>query len=408
MQIQLITTSAALNKVFTQWCATADSIYIVTAWVDENCPALCALKAAITSGHARLRTLVVGLDFHQTSPSFLASFRSIVRIGTAPNPKGIFHPKVYLFQHKDDFCCLLGSSNFTGGGFNSNTEFNFCVTGKTSEPLYSDLLAAVHQQWDAARNIGRAELKSYTEEFKKTAASRKQIAHYRPDRMAVTRDRQQRQREEQAQALPEDLNLDWPQFAKRIKTAIAKWQYENLGYLPTTNRCQELFRRYRRLSNMPLDGRKFIGGLANEAKWFGGMNANGCFMHELITSPEHLDKALDKIPSTGPVSRAQYESFVKAYTRVCPGVGTASRLLAMKRPDLFLCLNNANRSGLAELFGLPRNRLRKFDGYWDLVCLIWQCPWWQVDRQPKNKGDKAIWNARVALLDSFYYEPREA
>jgi HKD family nuclease len=57
----------------------------------------------------------VGLDFYTTSPAFLEEFLSVIRIGNALQG-GTFHPKLYLFETADRFCCLMGSSNFTCGG----------------------------------------------------------------------------------------------------------------------------------------------------------------------------------------------------------------------------------------------------------------------------------------------------
>jgi len=76
----------------------------------------------------------------------------------------------------------------------------------------------------------------------------------------------------------------------------------------------------------------------------------------------------------------------------------------MKRPDVFLCLDSANRVGLGRSFGLPPARLYTYDGYWELMELLWRCPWY---RAPRPKGrHRPIWEARVALVDAFFYEPQ--
>jgi hypothetical protein len=60
---------------------------------------------------------------------------------------------------------------------------------------------------------------------------------------------------------------------------------------------------------------------------------------------------LDEIPLNGPVQRDDYEAFIGRYKAAFPikngqpykhGLGTATRLLAMQRPDYFVC-----RSGTA-------------------------------------------------------------
>jgi hypothetical protein len=84
-------------------------------------------------------------------------------------------------------------------------------------------------------------------------------------------------------------------------------------------------------------------------------------------------------------------------------VGTASRLLAMKRPDLFVCIDSENRPHIAKAFGVPASSLLTFDGYWDPVQRIWHCPWWRAPR-PNDELERRAWNARVALLDSLFRE----
>ncbi|HLN04566.1 MAG TPA: hypothetical protein VK335_35090 [Bryobacteraceae bacterium] len=57
---------------------------------------------------------------------------------------------------------------------------------------------------------------------------------------------------------------------------------------------------------------------------------------------------------------------------------------------------------IAAAFGVSAASLMTFDGYWDLIQRIWNCPWWKAP-QPRAALDRRIWNARVALLDSLYY-----
>ena len=104
------------------------------------------------------------------------------------------------------------------------------------------------------------------------------------------------------------------------------------------------------------------------------------------------------------VTRRQFDAFKAALPS--KGMGTpavGSRLLAMKRPDFFLCISARNRRNLSQAFGLSEARLNTYDGYWELVELLHRCAWCGAPR-PKMKH-RQIWDARVALVDAFYYDP---
>jgi hypothetical protein len=100
--------------------------------------------------------------------------------------------------------------------------------------------------------------------------------------------------------------------------------------------------------------------------------------------------------------KRSFDAFAAAYRWERAGVGTASRLPAMKRPDLFICFDLKNRSGIARALDVPASSLQTFGGYWNLMQSIWHCPWWRAPR-PRQALERRIWNARVALLDSIYY-----
>jgi hypothetical protein len=133
------------------------------------------------------------------------------------------------------------------------------------------------------------------------------------------------------------------------------------------------------------------------------MKGVGYFRQRLNDDPASLDTALNYIPLTGKVTKTAYDKFAAAYQWKRAGVATASRLLAMKRPDLFICVDSKNRAGIAEVFGVSAGSLQTFDGYWNVIQRIWRCPWCR-NRRPQPGLERRIWDARVALLDSLYYE----
>jgi HKD family nuclease len=119
MRSRLLTRTKEIVQVFRKWCERAENIRMVTAWATTDCITCECLEKA----RSKISTMVVGLDFYTTSPSFLESFLSVIRIGKAPHG-GTFHPKFYLFEIADRFGCVMGSSNFTRGGFGDNAELH--------------------------------------------------------------------------------------------------------------------------------------------------------------------------------------------------------------------------------------------------------------------------------------------
>lgn len=83
-------------------------------------------------------------------------------------------------------------------------------------------------------------------------------------------------------------------------------------------------------------------------------------------------------------------------------IATATRLLAMKRPDSFLCVNSKNKHLLAKYLNIPPSNLT-LENYWDLVIVpIRQSSWFNIKNPIQGKD---FWKFRVALLDALIYEP---
>ena len=117
----------------------------------------------------KISTLVVGLDFYPTSSPFLKSFRSVLRVGTAFRG-GTFHPKLYLFEDGSRCCCIIGSSNFTPGGFGDNAEVNICIESRTSDPFFRQAQTFIEEQEKQSEPIST---KFHTSESAKAGARAK-------------------------------------------------------------------------------------------------------------------------------------------------------------------------------------------------------------------------------------------
>lgn len=201
---------------------------------------------------------------------------------------------------------------------------------------------------------------------------------------------------------------------------------------------RKYFKKNEHFSDMELEQRKNIAGTTKAGDrdwgWFGKMWPSGTFKTIIkgeekytLKALNNISEALDKIPLNGPVSEENYKDYVKLYMKTWKGmkaweagkagkaqgnssnpIGTATRLLALKRPDTFLCINNENRGHFCRDFGIKKGSLN-VDNYWEEVveriCCIQRCILWREEKQPpKDPEERAAWNARAALLDAIYYD----
>jgi len=139
------------------------------------------------------------------------------------------------------------------------------------------------------------------------------------------------------------------------------------------------------------------------------MGGAGTFAKLIGRQDGALADALDLIPKRGDVTERQFDAYVMAFTKAFSGsvrtarLGPATRLLAMKRPDIFVCVNAGNRARLAGALSFAPTTL-SLDNYWKRVIEpIQQAPWFCGPR-PADRNME-LWDARVAMLDAIYYFP---
>ena len=77
-------------------------------------------------------------------------------------------------------------------------------------------------------------------------------------------------------------------------------------------------------------------------------------------------------------------------------LASATRLLALKRPDIFVCIDDKNKKHLCEKYGIIERELT-LDTYWSLIMRIRESLWF------KEYSTTIYKKYQVALLDCIYY-----
>ncbi|WP_111980094.1 hypothetical protein [Algibacillus agarilyticus] len=151
-----------------------------------------------------------------------------------------------------------------------------------------------------------------------------------------------------------------------------------------------------------------------DIEWFASTKAAKAFHTLLADFPAEFDTALNHIPLTGEVTKEQYLEFVEAFKHIFAQndqkapLAPATRLLAMRRPDQFVALNNAKIDLYCQGFGIAKFNSRDFNGYWsELITSVRACSWWK-QAEPENEDEKLLWQARAMLVDVFLYADETA
>jgi HKD family nuclease len=354
----------------------------------------------------KIGQFVIGIDFVQTSPMALAKVQGIdgVRVATG-NSGRTFHPKVYLFKSGVQYAAIVGSSNFTTGGLKSNDESSLFIEGG-DDGVFSSIEKSVSAWWETSSEITDEFLSAYTLRWNASKSSREELARefkiYAPKSDALH---------------PDFQTMTWFEFVDNLSNA----KNPNIeGRLGVIRKARELFNSTLSFHEMDILERKAIAGYIGKQEiqrsalkgydwgWFGSMAGAGVFKNRVNEGDRYLSLALEAIPLCGSIYEEDYLRFVSNFERAFKnservgGVPTASRLLAMKRPDYFICVDKKNRAGLSRDLGFSMANL-SLDNYWENVIQpIIQSNWWN-EKRPEGNGGK-IWDARVAMLDVIYYD----
>jgi hypothetical protein len=167
-----------------------------------------------------------------------------------------------------------------------------------------------------------------------------------------------------------------------------------------------------------------------DVEWFAATKGAKVFHTLLAKSPEKFDVALAHIPLTGEVNYSHYQSFVADFKKIFTEhtqdksqgekapLAAATRLLAMRRPDQFIALNNNKIDILCQGLSIAKLKNTDFFSYWnDMIGTLRTLAWWnqappavaeisgdneEADGNEVNR-ELTIWNNRAVLIDLFLY-----
>lgn len=403
--MKIITSSKILQSEFNQLLDKYKTYYWATAWASNSSP----FFNKLIENKNKIEKIVVGLHFYQTHPDFIKEFIDFKKVHFIEIPDGTFHPKVYLFYNNDkDWKVILGSSNFTNSAFLKNVEVNVVISS-----------------FDIDRDINLLQLKNIIDKSYNEGKYFEELDYY--NYLNVWKNQQSKIKSLSGKygskgTTPIPLykvlvaNRTWSEYMKKINLEGKETLNHRLFVLEYAN---EIFKQNKHFCDIEVEQRKFIAGIPNYLNndgnilWgvFGSMKGAGIFKNRIIENDINISNALDQIPENGTITKIHYESFIENFQKAFIGtqlenaknIGTATRLLAMKRPDTFVCLDNRNKSELCRDFGIKQSEIN-FENYWDeIIQRIFDCNWW-INPITRNKKEQRISKARAAFLDSIYYK----
>ena len=390
-----ITDKNSLERHLLRCIDRHDQVSFATAWASAGTRVFAALK----EGADRINLGVVGIHFSQTDPDFMDAFVGAENVRFVLSPSGVFHPKVLVFGKARQWEAFVGSANLTKGALKRNDEMVVRLThdDDASGKVRADVLRTIKSYF------GRAEM-----------ATPETAARYRED-WARKRHVVERLAGSYGSTGSKDplhtrsMGMGWSDYYSALRME-GKERFTNR--LAILERARRAFATGTEFNDMVDADRLVIAGLPNEevAEWglFGSMFGAGGFRKVFNRRAPQIGAAIDAVPLTGTVGSDEYEAFIDSYRSAFPngrdGIGSASRLLAMKRPDQFVCLNKRDRNGIAADFGIKSAGSIGYDRYWnEVIARVRDSAWWNAPR-PTRGQELAAWNGRVAMMDAIYYE----
>lgn len=394
--MKLVIKNVELEATLIKLTKKYENISFAVAWASAGTKIFNMLSA----NRKRIRKAVIGTHFYQTHPDVLDEFIKSNKVRFILQTRGVFHPKIYIFWNQKHWEVLMGSANLTAGALTSNSEVMVLITDSDHAPtLKDDVIALIDGYWNKASKVNKESALSYR-------------ALWEKQQLALRRLSGQYEQTSSNKA-PSDsavMAMTWSQFYEDVKKDEHHGFKERCALLKLVRKAFETTNHFQ---DMELGLRQTIAGLPTKFNkcwgWFGSMKGAGYYHQAVNNNNPHISAALDEIPLKGAVTRDHYEAycaqFIKAFPKGRHGIGVASRLLALKRPDYFVCVDSKNKSALCKDFAIKKIEAPDYDRYWEeIIERITDSAWWN-EPCPKNSLESIVWKGRAAMLDAIFYRP---
>ncbi len=394
--MRFLHTAHSLRKEMSRMLKEYDEFNWAIAWASSTAPHWKELLARRTC----ISRAVIGTHFYQTHPDVLDAFLGFSSVRFILQPSGVFHPKLYFFSKGDAWEALIGSPNFTSPAFESNSEAAILVNSadSVSQTTRERIFKAIGSYWDEAQVVTPRLAADYRRLWQLQQGKLRRLSGTYGSSLSRT-----------SPITTSLFSMTFEEFFARIQAA----PHHSLdGRLELLSVVQRLFREHDTFADIPRHGRAGIAGIIGKEDvdwgWFGSMKGAGVFKNRILENAPSISSALSKIPIDGAVEKEHYLGYVGDFLRAFPegrvGVATATRLLAMKRPDSFVCLDSKNKRALCRGFGIKQSSMT-YERYWDeIVDRLMDSVWWRSKRPTEAVIGKA-WDGRAALLDALFYDP---
>lgn len=397
--MKILETSKLIEREFCKLFNRHKSLSMAVAWASVGFEAF----DLVVSQKEKIVRAVIGTHFYQTHPKFIAQFVGDNKVKFMDAGAELFHPKIYIFQTSaEDWAVIIGSANFTRAGFTANDEVSMVFYSKDDPNSITKLKieGVLDRYWQGkARVFSRQDLENYTFNFSRFQSRMKPFGLGQLE----TDNTEGRVPSQIPVAAATIQKMSWREYYAHVSQ---EKHFNNRKQV--LSQAATRFRDFPKFAAMSTDHQKLIAAVKTNDD---GLDWAIFGTNRYLTinwknfSIEKLSSALDAIPITGPVKFGDYKNYVKRYVEAGLGDGIAglTRFATMKRPDYFFCLNNANRPKLMSLLNLDRIDDRPQDFWVDVIVPLRNSVWYQ-SACPINPSEKAVWDGRMAFVDSLTYE----
>ncbi|MCX7428141.1 MAG: phospholipase D family protein [Planctomycetia bacterium] len=396
--MQFLASPREIESTLTRLLHKCEQLRWAVAWASHAAPLFPLLKRY----ERKIQQLTIGIHFYQTHPDFIEAFLNHESVRFVMHPDGVFHPKLYLFESEGgQWDCVTGSPNFTHGAFTGNVEVavHFSHFDVEASATHEKIESTLDSYSSKAKKLTNADLDAYRSIWMRQQRRLNPLSgSYEPPKKS-----------KKPTKSPLDVPLfvaRWPEYYQSVKEDT---KHTIEGRLAVLEKASGLLSTHEHFNELSDGERKGIAGFGNTEEldwlWFGSMKGAGYFKQAINQNSKEISDALDEIPLTGEVTRTHFERYVGIFQTAFrnPATATASRLLAFKRPDYFVCLDSKNRRKLCKEFEISQNV--ELNDYWERVVeRITDSNWWNSPK-PAKSLEQRIWKCRAAFLDVRFYEP---